>query len=31
MKASSTSSLDIAPDDLVMGDDVSVTWELKSL
>ena len=31
MKASSTSSLDIAHDDLVMGDDVSVTWELKSL
>lgn len=31
MKASSTSSLDIVPDDLVMGDDVSVTWELKSL
>jgi uncharacterized protein YggE len=29
--ACSTSSLDIAPDDLVMGDDVSVTWELKSL
>lgn len=25
----SPSSLDIAPDDLVMGDDVSVTWELK--
>ena len=31
MKACRTSSLDIAPDDLVMGDDVSVTWELKSL
>lgn len=31
MKACSTSGLDIAPDDLVMGDDVSVTWELKSL
>lgn len=31
MKACSTSSLDIAPDDLIMGDDVSVTWELKSL
>ena len=29
--ACSTSSLDIAPDDLVMGDDVSVTWDLKSL
>ena len=25
----SPSSLDIAPEDLVMGDDVNVTWELK--
>ncbi len=31
MKTCSTYSLDIAPDDLVMGDDVSVTWKLKSL
>lgn len=29
--ACSASSLDIAPDDLVMGDEVNVTWELKNL
>ena len=27
--ACNPSSLDIAPDDLIMGDDVNVTWELK--
>ena len=29
--ACSASSLDIAPDDLIMGDEVNVTWELKNL
>lgn len=29
--ACSAASLEIAPDDLVMGDEVNVTWELKNL
>lgn len=29
--ACSPSSLDVSPDDFVMGEDVDVTWELKNL